>query len=105
MSLGGPGAASDAHDESSKMVSTGPHSFVLQQGADTQHAVIDQLESIDSYRERRPANPPMPRINFTMKGQVPYAGAAKARSGPHELPPIQSGQQTGQPGYGPKSYG
>ena len=41
VSQGRLGVTSDAHDESSKMFSTSPHSFVLQQGADTQHAVID----------------------------------------------------------------
>ena len=46
----------------------------------------------------------MPRIAFTMKGQVPYADAAKARgTGPQELPPIQSGQQVGQPRFGKRA--
>ena len=62
------------------------------------------LESIDSYRDRN-EKPPMPAINFSMKGNVPYldtSKAARARNG--ELPAIQSGQATSLTNIGSMSY-
>ena len=60
------------------MTGTNPHSFVLQQGVqETQgQAHIDMLESIDSYKDKN-EKPAMPKINFSMKGNVPYLDTNK----------------------------
>ena len=62
------------------------------------------LESIDSYRDRND-RPPMPAINFSLKGNVPYLDTSKAARGAMGgLPAIQSGQATSLTNIGSMSY-
>ena len=49
------------------------------------------LESIDSYRDKN-EKPAMPKINFAMKGNVPYLDTNMVNQiNSNALPPIQSG--------------
>ena len=62
------------------------------------------LESIDSYKDRN-EKPAMPKINFSMKGNVPYLDTNMVNQiNSNALPPIQSGQVTNATGLGSMSY-